>query len=163
MTSSTALYWLIAVGVFTLAFRFLAKLQLNSKKLVADLNAREGLALDTGLLLGYPSPIFMVFDRQNRKFAVCNVARGESQIYDFSWVLRWDITFREVERTQMGGGTRQINSNGMSVPNFERVTEVKDYAIALQTADIHEPVMRFPMSRKQAEIWCARLNAIFNG
>jgi len=51
----------------------------------------------------------------------------------------------------------------MSVPTFERTVRAKNFAIELQTADPQRPLLSFPMSRRAAETWCARLNALFNG
>ena len=85
------------------------------------------------------------------------------ELHDFSWLLGWRMTWREVESMEMNGGSRQVNASGMSVPTFERTVRAKNFAIELQTADPQRPVLSFPMSRRAAETWCARLNAIFNG
>ena len=45
---------------------------------------------------------------------------------------------------------------------FERTVRAKDFALELQVANPQRPLLSFPMSRRAAEIWCARLNAIFN-
>lgn len=157
------LYLLISLAIFTLSFRFLARLQARCQALVARINAQQGLSFDAGQLLGYPAPAFLVFDRQHRKLAVCSIVDEVWRIHDFSWLLGWQMTWREVESMEMNGGSRQINASGMSVPTFERTVRAKDFAIELQTADPQRPVLSFPMSRRAAETWCARLNAIFNG
>ena len=77
-------------------------------------------------------------------------------------VQSW-MTWREVESMEMNGGSRQVNASGMSVPTFERTVRAKDFAVELQTADPQQPLLSFPMSRRAAETWCARLNALFNG
>ncbi|MCG9081827.1 hypothetical protein [Laribacter hongkongensis] len=159
MTSEWALYLLISLAIFTLSFRFLARCQ----ALVARINAQQGLSFDAGHLLGYPAPAFLVFDRQHRKLAVCSIVDEAWRIHDFSWLLGWQMTWREVESMEMNGGSRQVNRTGMSVPTFERTVRAKDFAIELQTADPQRPVLSFPMSRRAAETWCARLNALFNG
>ncbi len=163
LTSELMLYLLISLAIFTLSFRFLARLQARCQALVARINAQQGLSFDAGHLLGYPAPAFLVFDSQNRKIAACDVVNEAYKLHDFSWLLGWRMTWREVESMEMNGGSRQVNASGMSVPTFERTVRAKDFAIELQTADPQRPVLSFPMSRRAAETWCARLNAIFNG
>lgn len=163
LTSELMLYLLISLAIFTLSFRFLARLQARCQALVARINAQQGLSFDAGHLLGYPAPAFLVFDSQNRKIAACDVVNDAYKLHDFSWLLGWRMTWREVESMEMNGGSRQVNASGMSVPTFERTVRAKDFAIELQTADPQLPVLSFPMSRRAAETWCARLNAIFNG
>ncbi|MDV7784015.1 hypothetical protein R4J70_28885 [Pseudomonas aeruginosa] len=163
LTSELMLYLLISLAIFTLSFRFLARLQARCQALVARINAQQGLSFDAGHLLGYPAPAFLVFDSRNRKIAACDVVNDAYKLHDFSWLLGWRMTWREVESMEMNGGSRQVNASGMSVPTFERTVRAKDFAIELQTADPQRPVLSFPMSRRAAEIWCARLNAIFNG
>ena len=163
LTSELMLYLLISLAIFTLSFRFLARLQARCQALVARINAQQGLSFDAGHLLGYPAPAFLVFDSQNRKIAACDVVNDAYKLHDFSWLLGWRMTWREVESMEMNGGSRQVNASGMSVPTFERTVRAKDFAIELQTADPQRPVLSFPMSRRAAETWCARLNTIFNG
>lgn len=163
LTSELMLYLLISLAIFTLSFRFLARLQARCQALVARINAQHGLSFDTAHLLGYPAPAFLVFDRQHRKLAACSIVDEAWRIHDFSWLLGWRMTWREVESMEMSGGSRQVNASGMSVPTFERTVRAKNFAIELQTADPQRPVLSFPMSRRAAETWCARLNALFNG
>ncbi len=163
LTSELMLYLLISLAIFTLSFRFLARLQARCQALVARINAQQGLSFDAGHLLGYPAPAFLVFDSQNRKIAACDVVNDAYKLHDFSWLLGWRMTWREVESMEMNGGSRQVNASGMSVPTFERTVRAKDFAIELQTADPQRPVLSFPMSRRAAETWCARLNTLFNG
>ncbi len=163
LTSELMLYLLISLAIFTLSFRFLARLQARCQALVAKLNAQQGLSFDAGHLLGYPAPAFLVFDSRNRKIAACDVVNDAYKLHDFSWLLGWRMTWREVESMEMNGGSRQVNASGMSVPTFERTVRAKDFAIELQTADPQQPLLSFPMSRRAAETWCARLNALFNG
>ena len=163
LTSELMLYLLISLAIFTLSFRFLARLQARCQALVAKLNAQQGLSFDAGHLLGYPAPAFVVFDSRNRKIAACDVVNDAYKLHDFSWLLGWRMTWREVESMEMNGGSRQVNASGMSVPTFERTVRAKDFAVELQTADPQQPLLSFPMSRRAAETWCARLNALFNG
>ncbi|WP_057392425.1 hypothetical protein [Pseudomonas aeruginosa] len=163
LTSELMLYLLISLAIFTLSFRFLARLQARCQTLVARINAQQGLSFDAGHLLGYPAPAFLVFDSRNRKIAACDVINDAYKLHDFSWLLGWQMTWREVESMEVNGGSRQVNASGMSVPTFERTVRAKDFAIELQTADPQRPLLSFPMSRRAAETWCARLNALFNG
>ncbi|MGE4439231.1 hypothetical protein, partial [Achromobacter sp.] len=153
LTSELMLYLLISLAIFTLSFRFLARLQARCQALVARINAQQGLSFDAGHLLGYPAPAFLVFDSQNRKIAACDVVNDAYKLHDFSWLLGWRMTWREVESMEMNGGSRQVNASGMSVPTFERTVRAKDFAIELQTADPQRPVLSFPMSRRAAETW----------
>ncbi len=66
LTSELMLYLLISLAIFTLSFRFLARLQARCQALVARINAQQGLSFDAGHLLGYPAPAFLVFDSRNR-------------------------------------------------------------------------------------------------
>ena len=151
LTSELMLYLLISLAIFTLSFRFLARLQARCQALVAKLNAQQGLSFDAGHLLGYPAPAFLVFDSRNRKIAACDVVNDAYKLHDFSWLLGWQMTWREVESMEMNGGSRQVNASGMSVPTFERTVRAKDFAIELQTADPQRPQLSFPMSRRAAE------------
>lgn len=162
LSSKTMLYLFVSGAVFALAFAFLAKLQARSKALIEKINVSEKLMLDGGNLLGYPAPAFLVFDSRQRKLAACDVVSGVYTLHDFSWVQAWRVTWREVERMEMNGGSRQINATGMSVPTFERTVLAKDFALELQVANPQRPLLSFPMSRRAAETWCARLHAIFN-
>lgn len=73
------------------------------------------------------------------------------------------MTWREVEKMEVGGGSRQVNASGISVPTLGSSVHLQNFAVELQTADPQQPLLSFPMSRRAAETWCARLNAIFNG
>lgn len=61
LTSELMLYLLISLAIFTLSFRFLARLQARCQALVARINGQQGLSFDAGHLLGYPAPAFLVF------------------------------------------------------------------------------------------------------
>jgi len=79
------------------------------------------------------------------------------RIYDFSWVLGWRATWSEDERINM----YRADS---SVPTLSRTAREKNVAIELQTTDPQQPLISIPMSsRRAAETWSARLNAMFNG
>lgn len=155
-------FFLVSGLVFTVTFRFLIRLQKKAKTMVMDINAQEGLHLDGRDLLGYPSPVFLVFDRTHRKLAVCNSVSGDYSIHDFGWILAWQMTWREVESMEMQG-SRAVNATGMAVPTFERAQRNKDFALELQVANPQQPILSFPMGQRSAETWCARLNALYNG
>jgi hypothetical protein len=103
-----------------------------------------------------------VFDPQNRKVAVCSLIDDSYRIHDYAWVISWQVTWRESQSMEMGGGTRKVNATGMSVPTFERTVQLKDFAIELTVADPNQPLLKFPMSRKATHVWTARLAAFFN-
>lgn len=132
LTSELMLYLLISLAIFMLSFRFLARLQARCQALVAKLNAQQGLSFDAGHLLGYPAPAFLVFDRQHRKLAVCSIVDEAWRIHDFSWLLGWRMTWREVESMEMNGGSRQVNASGMSVPTFERTVRESHRTVSCQ-------------------------------
>jgi hypothetical protein len=92
-----------------------------------------------------------VFDPQNRKVAVCSLIDDSYRIHDYAWVISWQVTWRESQSMEMGGGTRKVNATGMSAPTFERTV-----------TDPNQPLLKFPMSRKATHVWTARLAAFFN-
>jgi hypothetical protein len=161
-TSGVVMFFLCSAGLFGLAFWFLAKLQKQAKALVERTNLENNLRLDPANLLGYPAPIFLVFDKQNRKLAICNHVAGDARVYDFAYVLAWRYEWRNVERMEISGAGSQVSNTGIRAPAFERVTEAKHFTLVLEVADEHNPILKFPMSERAAKTWCARLNALFN-
>jgi hypothetical protein len=152
LTGEWMLYLLISGAIFVLAFRSLRKLSARAKALVETINANEKLTLDGGNLLGHPAPVghlatsFLAFDSRNRRLADCDIVSCKYSLHDFSWVRQWEITWRE-EEIYMGRGA----------------VHAKDFVLTLQVADPHQPLLKFPMSsRRAAETWSARLNAILN-
>ena len=162
-TTDVFQFFLVAVSIFCLAMWYLVQQQKRAKSLVASVNQQECLDLDGTQLLGYPSPVFIVFDQTRRKLAQCNSAIGDYQVQDFSWVMGWHCEWREVETMEMGGSARVVNATGMSVPTFQRTRRLKDFALVLAVADAGQPTLRFPMSQRAAQEWCSRCNALFNG
>jgi hypothetical protein len=155
-------YLALSIAFLILALWLLRSLQKKAESLVNLINQREGLLLDKENLLGYPSPAFIVFDAKHQKLAVCNLATGDYQIHDFSWVIRWYMTWREVDSVEMNGGFRVVNSTGVGVPTFEARTRYKDFAMVLEVNNPRQPVMRFPMSKRAVEKWCSRLSMLFH-
>jgi len=163
LTSDVMGCLVVSLAIFIPTFFFLATLQRKAKALVSRINTEQGLLLDSGNLLGYPSPGFLVFDQAHRVLARCNSVTGDYHLQDFSWVLSWQVTWRNVERMEMNGGSQVINATGASVPTFERTVRPRNFALELQVANPQHPILTFPMSQRAAETWCARLNALFAG
>lgn len=154
--------FLVSFSILCLAIGYLIWRRRRAKALVATANLKEGLSLDDTQLLGFPSPIFVVFDHSSQKLAQCQSAIGHYQIRDFSWVTGWRCEWLQVERRFAGGvEARIVNATGMSVPAFEARREFIDYALVLEVADASRPVLRFPMNRTEADKWCARCNMLF--
>lgn len=155
--------FLVSFSILCLAIGFLIWRRRRAKALVASINMKEGLSLDDTQFLGYPRPLFVVFDHARHKLAQCQSATGDYQVRDFSWVTGWRCEWVQVERRFAGGvEARIVNASGMSVPAFEIRREFIDYALVLEVADASHPVLRFPMNRTEAEKWCARCKVFFN-
>jgi len=161
LTSDVMLHLVYSLAIFVPTFLFLATLQRKAKALVSRINTEQGLSLDGGNLLGYPSPGFLAFDQAHRVLARCNSVTGDYQLHDFAWVLEWRVTWRNVERMEANGGA--VNPNGIAVPTFGRSVRAKDFALELEVANPQQPLLTFFMSQHAAETWCARLNALFSG
>ncbi|RJG08662.1 hypothetical protein D3879_22475 [Pseudomonas cavernicola] len=160
-TSGVVMFFLCSAGLFGLAFWFLVKFQKQAKALVESINRESDLRLDSANLLGYPAPIFLIFDKQNRKLAICNHVTGDCRVYDFAYVLAWRCEWREVERVEISGAGSQVSNIGIRAPTFERVKEAKHFTLVLEVADEHNPILKLPISERAAKTWCARLNALF--
>lgn len=80
---------LASISIFFLSIGYLIWRKRRAKALVASINLKEGLSLDDTQMLGYPSPLFFVFDLSNKKLAQCQSATGNYQIQDFTWVTGW--------------------------------------------------------------------------
>ncbi|MEB0106046.1 hypothetical protein [Pseudomonas sp. MH9.3] len=155
-------FFLVALSILCLAIWHLVRQQRRAKAFVVSVNQKEGLNFDNTQLLGYPSPIFVVFDHSSRKLAQCQSDTGDYQLRDFSWVIGWRCEWREVDTVEMGGSARVVNVTGMSVPSFERTRRFKDFALVLEVADASHPSLSFPMSQRAAQEWCTRCNALFH-
>jgi len=156
--------FLPALAIFMLAYRWLKAQQQKAVTLVTHINAKEGLSLDCNLRLGSPGPAFLAFDRTHRKIAGCNTTTGEYQLHDFSWVLEWHITWRNVANVQMASGSGYpVNGSRSGMPILERTVEARNFALELHVANPDTPVIPFYMTERAANTWSARLNAILNG
>jgi hypothetical protein len=162
-TGNVFLFFLVAAWLFGVAINFLAKQQKKGKQLVHEVNTRAALKLDPSNMLGYPSPVFLVFDRPNQMLAVCDSSTGRYEVYDASYVLRWYYTWATRESMEMAGGGNRVGNTQLHAPAFERVERRTNFRVVLEVANPARPAMEFPMSERAAIEWCARLNAIFNG
>jgi len=149
------MYWTaFVVVVVTLIVCYLFFQSLNSKagSLLSLIEQKENLSLSDKHLLGYPSDTFVAFDRQNRKLAFCHTS-GKYEVHDFSHVLKWEIIWKETtEAIEMGEGAYTAHA------------DKSKFKIRLHVSNIDQPILDYGMeSRKQAEEWDARLNAMFNG
>jgi hypothetical protein len=162
-TSGAFLFFVSAAAICFLAIRFLISLQKKADSHVADINHQTGLNLNPANMLGFPSPVFLVFDKQNHKLAMCNSITGNFQIHELSYLLLWSYEWRNVESMELSGQGNQIPGTHMHAPAFERVERRKGFTLVLEVADERNPILKFPMSERSAKIWCAKLNAIVNG
>lgn len=148
-------------SIFCLAIWYLIWRKRRAKALVASINLKEGLSLDDTQLLGYPNPLFFVFDLSNKKLAQCQSATGDYQIQDLTWVTGWQYEWQQVDSRVSGGVLRVVDGAGMSVPADEIRRSFINFSLILTVADTSHPPFRFPMNRSAAEEWCTRCNVLF--
>ncbi len=139
--------------VFIPSFIALSILQGKTKALITRLNNESKLSFDDQHILGGYASTFMVFDKPHRKLALCSVVNKNWQIYDFSWVRTWQVTW----------STREVMKQGLDGSWWPKI-ETGNFAIKLETADIHSPILNFSMHNEhEANLWFSRLSAILNG
>lgn len=148
-------------SIFCLAIGYLIWRKRRAKALVASINLKEGLSLDDTQMLGYPSPLFFVFDLSNKKLAQCQSATGDYQIRDFTWVTSWQCEWLRVDSRVSGGVMQVVDGAGMSVPADELRRRFIKFSLVLTVADTRHPPFRFPMNRSAVEGWCTRCNVLF--
>jgi len=148
-------------SIFFLAIGYLIWRKRRAKALVASINLKEGLSLDDTQLLGYPSPLFFVFDLSNKKLAQCQSVTGDYQIRDFTWVTGWQFEWLRIDSRVSGGVMQVVDGAGMSVPVDELRRRFIKFSLVLTVADTSHPPLRFPMNRSAAEGWCTRCNVLF--
>jgi len=148
-------------SIFCLTIWYLIWRKRRAKALVASINLKEGLSLDDTQLLGYPNPLFFVFDLSNKKLAQCQSATGDYQIQDLTWVTGWQYEWQQVDSRVSGGVLRVVDGAGMSVPADEIRRRFINFSLILTVADTSHPPFRFPMNRSAAEEWCTRCNVLF--
>ncbi len=153
--------FLASVSIFCLAIWHLIRRKRRAKALVVSINLKEGLSLDATQLLGFPSPLFFVFDLSNKKLAQCQSATGDYQIRDFTWVTGWQCEWQQIDSMVSGGVIQIVDGAGMSVPADEIRRRFIGFSLVLTVADTSHPPLRFPMSRSAAEGWCSRCNEFF--
>jgi hypothetical protein len=162
-TSGVIEFFLATSALFGLTLYLLARTQKKSKTLIAHINHQEALSLDARNILGYPSPVFMVFDHAHQSLAICNSVTGYYEIRGFSYVLAWHYTWTDRKSMEFSGAGERIRGTAMHAPAFEPVVSRVNFVLVLEVADPVKPVMKFPMSERAAIEWCARLKATFSG
>ncbi|MES2832469.1 MAG: hypothetical protein V4695_10800 [Pseudomonadota bacterium] len=162
-TSGVFLFFVCSASICFFAIRLLIGFQKKAQRLVVDINHRTGLNLNSADMLGFPSPAFLVFDKQNRKFAMCNSSTGDFQLYELSYLLSWNYEWRNVTNMEISGQGNRIPGTQMHAPAFERVERRQGFTLILEVANEHSPILKFPMSERAAKVWCAKLSAIVNG
>ncbi|UZE23907.1 hypothetical protein LOY67_00385 [Pseudomonas sp. B21-056] len=163
LTAEARQLFLTSVSILCLSLWHLIRRKRRAKALVASINLKEGLSLDDTQLLGYPRPLFFVFDLSNQKLAQCQSATGDYQIQDFTWVTGWHFEWRRVDSRVSGGVLRIVDGAGKSLPADEIRRNFIGFALVLTVADTSHPPFRFPMNRSAAERWCARCDVLFKG
>ena|SRR5579859_4740205 len=156
-------FFLVTSVLFGLTLYGLARLQKKGKMLIAHINHQEALSLDVGNMLGYPSPVFMAFDRTHQVLAICNSATSHYEMHNFSYVLAWHYTWTDRKSMEFSGAGERIRGTSMQAPAFEPVVRRVNFMLVLEVADPVRPLIKFPMSERAAIEWCARLQATFNG
>lgn len=132
------------------AFKSVYRLMKDNQALVDTISAKENLQLDKELLLAGLSCNFVAFDPSNRKMVVCDGRNEKYVVWDFSHVLNW---YFENSRSTV----YHVEGNSVSAD-----TKEKDFFLVFEVADPHKPRYKFPLtSRRDADVWVARLRAIF--
>lgn len=158
MSYGTNFGWLvICSGVFAAFWLFRRQALKKCRRLLEDIEAKEGLSLDRRFLLGEETGLFFIFDHQSKKLAVCNVPLSRYQVKPFRFVQRWYYEHGYSQQGSIGmdmGG--KITNNTKDVKTgFTLVVEVSDPAM---------PVYRFAMHNERAAAdWVARMGALING
>ena len=153
--------FLASISIFCLSIWHLIRRKRRAKVLVASINLKEGLSLDDNQLLGFPNPLFFVFDPSNKKLAQCQSATGDYQIQDFTWVTGWQCEWQQIDSKVSGGVLQIVEGAGTSVPADEIRRRFIRFSLVLTVADTSHPPLRFPMNRSAAEGWCARCEVLF--
>ncbi len=162
-TSGVFIFFVIASITCFLSIRLLQGIYKKSRNLVEGINRQANLNFNVENLLGHPSPIFLVFDKQNKKLAVCNSSTGTFQIHPLSYLLAWHYEWKNRETMEFTGQFHQVGNTAMNAPSFERGHKPALFELVIELADEINPIMKFYMSEREAKQWCAKLNAIVNG
>lgn len=140
----------------------LVSIQKRGQRLIDEINRKHGLHLNPAIALGFPNPAFLVFDTKSQKIAACNSSTGDYKIHPLSYLLAWNYEWRDVEHRVFSGPGRQVPGTNLNGPNFERVWRREGFTLVLEVADENHPILKFPMSEQRAQVWCAKLNAMFH-
>ncbi|SFW49713.1 hypothetical protein SAMN03159439_02308 [Pseudomonas sp. NFACC04-2] len=153
--------FVVSCSIFCFAIGYLIWRKRRAKALVASINLKEGLSLDDSQMLGYPNPVFFVFDLSSKKLAQCQSVTGDYQIQDFTWVTGWQFEWLRIDSRVSGGVMQIVDGAGRSVPADELRRRFIKFSLVLTVADTSHPPFRFPMNRSAAEGWCTRCNVLF--
>ncbi|MES2040084.1 MAG: hypothetical protein V4495_19890 [Pseudomonadota bacterium] len=162
-TSGVFIFFVVASIICFLSIRLLQGIYKKSRNLVESINRQANLNFNVENLLGHPSPIFLVFDKQNKKLAVCNSSTSTFEIHPLSYLLAWHYEWKNRETMEFTGHFHQVGNTPMNAPSFERAHKRVLFELVLELADEINPIMKFYMNERDAKQWCAKLNAIANG
>jgi hypothetical protein len=162
-TGSTFAFFIAATAICFFSIRFLQTLARKARALVEKINTQESLSLNPQNMLGYPSPVFLVFDKKNRKVAICNTSTDEYFLRDFSYILSWNYEWANVNKMEFSGLGNRVPGTTMQTPNFEKKEHQQGFCFVIEVADENNPRLTFPMTETRAKEWFSKFNAIFNG
>ena len=158
------MFFTAACGVCYAAVRTLYGIAKRGRLLVERINLKESLSFNPANMLGHPSPGFLVFDKTNRKIAICNSVTGDYKIHNFEYVLRWHYEWGTGTSISISNQGAYIPGTVMRQPVVENHEYRKSFVLVLEVSDENSPVLKFPMQGEAAaQRWCATLNAVFNG
>ena len=158
------LFFLVTAAVCYFAIKSLQNISKRGHSFVKNINAQEGLNLNPNEMLGYPSPTFCVFDKNNRKLAICNSVTKDYKVRDFDYVLQWYYEWGTGTRMDVGVGGAALPKTNVRGPAISHSEYKKNFLVVLEVADENNPLFKFQMQNEEAaKRWCAKLNAIFNG
>ncbi|MBM5573650.1 hypothetical protein [Deefgea sp. CFH1-16] len=159
---STFAFFIAATAICFFSIRFLQTLASKARTLIEKINKQEGLNLNPQNMLGYPSPAFLVFDKNNRKIAICNTSTEEYLLRDFSYLLSWNYEWTNVNKMQFSGLGNRLPGTTMQAPTFEKTEHQQGFCFVIEVADENNPRLTFPMTEARAKEWHSKFNAIFN-
>jgi len=151
--SAAEIFFGIAVPVVFFA-TFISVLYCLGKKcesIVFRINQTHDLVLNEKQLLGWPGAFFIAFDQKNRKLAICLLFEDNYQIYDFSYILNWEVRYQEDAHVTKGVMEYNVRHSKSKVH------------LRLHVANPEHPTLDLYMSYRSAEQWSARLNALYQG
>lgn len=127
----------ITVGLIVLLVKAANKAKARTKRRIAELNQRAGLAFDSDLELS-DNATTIYFDRTHRKLLL--VRDKKEEIFDFAYVTEW---VAEYDSRRDGSST--------------------NHRIAISVVDVEHPRLLIRTgSLQQTRDWVARMQAILN-